>query len=65
MGLFGNPNKKIEKLIKQLEKKGYSREAYKTRKSCYNCRWFSPSGNCRYHNKKVIPAGLCQGYSAK
>lgn len=65
MGLFGNPNKKVDKVIKDLQKKGYSSDAYKTRKSCSNCTYFSSIGNCNYHNKMTKPAGYCNNYWGK
>ncbi len=64
MALFGNPNKKVEKTIKNLQKQGFSSEAYKTRKSCYSCRYFSTAGNCTYHNKRTIPSEYCHDYWA-
>lgn len=66
MGLFGNPNKKVEKVIKNLQRQGANPEAYKTRKSCYNCKYFASSINhCNYHNKRTIPAELCQNFWSK
>lgn len=65
MGLFGNPNKQVEKVIKQLQRQGANPEAYKTRKSCYNCRYYTSAGNCRFHNKKTHHAELCHNYLVK
>jgi hypothetical protein len=65
MGLFGNPNKKVENLIKKLERQGANPEAYKTRKSCYNCRYYSSAGNCSFHNKMTHRAELCNNYLGK
>lgn len=65
MGLFGNPNKKVEKVIKQLERQGANPEAYKSRKSCYNCKYYSASGNCNFHNKRTHRAELCNNYWGK
>lgn len=65
MGLFGNPNRKVEKTIKQLQSQGVSSNAYKTRKSCSNCKYFSSSGNCQYHNKRTVPQEFCSSYGAR
>lgn len=65
MALFGNPNKKVEKTIKKMVKQGASPEAYKTRKSCYNCAYFSSIGNCNYHNKMTFKSNYCSNYWGK
>lgn len=65
MGLFGNPNRKVEKVIKQLQNQGARPDAYKSRKSCSNCRYFSSSGNCTCHNGRTSPQGFCSSYGAK
>ena len=65
MGLFGGSNNKVEKAIKQLQKQGYSSDAYKSRKSCSNCRNFSSTGYCTYHNNRTVPQEYCNAYRAR
>lgn len=65
MGLFGNPNRKAEKVIDQLKKQGVSPTSYTQRKSCSNCKYFSSIGNCNFQNKKTIPQELCSHYWGK
>lgn len=65
MGLFGNSNKKIEKMISQLEKKGFNSESYKSRKCCENCSFYSPAGRCTYSNQRTIPSEYCHNYFEK
>lgn len=65
MGLFGNSNKKVEKVIDQLKRQGATSESYKERKSCSSCKYFSSIGNCNYHNKRTIPSELCNHYWGK
>ena len=58
MALF-DPNRKVKKVIKELQKSGASPEAYKTRKSCYNCKYYSSIGNCNHMKSNLsshIPA---------
>lgn len=64
MGLFGNPNKKVEKTIKKLEKQGFSNQAYKTRNCCEKCKYFA-ADYCRYHNRTTYKAELCRNYRVK
>lgn len=66
MGIFGNPNRKVERVIKQLERQGVSSNNYKTRKCCEKCTYFRLAGNhCNYHNKKTYPAEYCSNYWQK
>lgn len=65
MGLFGNPNRKAEKVIEQLKKQGVSPTSYTQRKSCHNCTYFSSIGNCNYHNKMTKPQNYCSNYWGK
>lgn len=64
MALF-DPNRKVKKVIKELQKSGASPEAYKTRKSCYNCKYYSSIGNCNFHNKMMHKADYCGNYWGK
>lgn len=69
MALFGNSNKKAkkqaEKLLKNLEEQGLSVKNYETRKSCYNCVYFTSLGNCNYHNRMTQRWLLCSNYWGK
>ena len=66
MGIFGNPNKKVERLINKLEKQGFSSESYKTRKCCERCAYFRPgTGHCNCHNQRTTPSNYCHQYWEK
>ena len=66
MGIFGNPNRDVEKIIKKLKKQGFSSENYKQRKCCEKCFYFSSAtSNCTYHNKRTMPSNFCHQYWAK
>ena len=65
MGLFGNPNKGVEKTIKKLQKAGYTSTSYKSRKCCENCKYWSSIGVCNVHKRKSPPAELCNSWWGK
>ncbi len=66
MGLFGDPNKKVKRIISELEKSGANPEAFKERKSCYNCAYFVSSlGHCNFHNKRTRQSELCSNFWAR
>lgn len=66
MSLFGNPNKKIENIMKQLEKSGGSSTNYTARKNCGACKYFSAGlSHCNYHNKRTVPSEYCHEFWAK
>ena len=65
MGLFNNPNKKMEKWVKKMEKAGYSSTAYKSRKCCENCIYFTSVGFCNYGKGKTYPSGFCNNWWGK
>ena len=62
MGLFGNPNKKVEKWVKKMEKAGYSSTAYKSRKCCENCKYFSSINVCNVDKRKHPVADCCHNW---
>ena len=66
MGLFGsNYNRKVEKTIKKLEKNGFSPDAYKTRKHCGSCKYYSSSGICNLNGHRRPVSELCSNWWGK
>lgn len=67
MGLFGfgDPNPKVKKFIKEMEKKGYSSTAYRSRKCCENCQYRSSNGLCRIKGARTYPADCCSNWFGK
>lgn len=67
MGLFGfgDPNAKVKKVIREMEKKGYSNTAYRSRKCCENCKYCSSSGMCRIKGGRTNPAEYCSNWFGK
>lgn len=63
--LFNNPNKKVEKIIKNLERQGYSNTAYKSRKCCENCKFLASNGYCNMDKHRHPVSDLCHNWWGK